>query len=82
MASDMIVCMCGDVWQVEIGDGGQNRETPSPTFGDSSVPPPRTHTLSLSLAMTDLSGMQQAAPEASPARKRGRPLGSGRLIPV
>ena len=26
--------------------------------------------------------MQQAAPQASPARKRGRPPGSGRLIPV
>ena len=31
MASDLIVCKCGDVLQVEIGDGGQDRETPSPT---------------------------------------------------
>ena len=47
-------------------------------------PPPHTHTHPLSLlsALGDLSGMQQAAPQASQARKQGRPPGSCRLIQV
>ena len=48
------------------------------------LPPTNTHTHPLSLlsALGDLSDMQQAAPQASLARKQGRPPGSGRLILV
>ena len=55
-----------------------------PRYPPPTPPPPHTHTHTLSLfsALGDLSGMQQAAPQASQARKRGRPPGSGRLIPV